>query len=887
MWTGAEGEEAVIPDTAHMTVQYSATQIANLKNETPWPYFSVDHVMSGHFAASFILTAAQAARTSDLGIRPRLWYVPAGYNFYYWNAKVEKGSQATDWTVAPEEAAMWAESAGRNLLRGSSAFTAANWKLTRATVPETGLLKLTPTTSAAYGRYLMDWIDYADMPEDYRTYTVSFDAREVAGTAGYTSGPIIVYFGFILGSRLAAAYFSSSYDRYVSNSRPYLGEGWHRYEARFQIPIGLTTGKAAALVEGSKLTLQFGRSAKLLPIEIRNVKLELGSKATLWSPPPEDTLTGLDTLRAYAESTQAQVDGKIDTWFFSVPPAEDNEPAVSWTTDALKASHTDDLYYDTSTGFCYRYTGSAWERVKDSDITSAMTAAGNAQDTADHKRRVFTSTPVPPYDMGDMWAGGSAGDILVCATAKAAGASYAAADWVLASKYTDDTLASAAQSAAATAQSTADTAQSTASSAQSAAATAQSTADSAQSAASTAQSTAETAQSTASAAQTAASTAQSAAEAAQADIDALAIGSRNLIWGTLNPSVDIGSRPAINGLHSDGTNHAGELVKSGTELEVTEHGLKTIMSTAGRVYFRFGPTDPANGSLLGLIPGETYTLSCDAEFKLLSGTKNSTTYNTYIYLYHDAAVNGTFAAGTVSTNTAYLLGSYTQALKGTVMTKHVEWTFTIPAAATMIYFLFANSRTTANNYAPGDYFSLSNLKLERGSRATDWTAAPEDLEEEIETKLAAVHARISNEGDSIRSEVQATYALASDMTQVAEQVSTLAEQTENNYTWSVTRVNQLQQDLDTAREATEEELAVMRSYMTFGEDGLSIGKTGNPFTFRVANDRLAFYMNDTEVAYLSNNKLYVTQAEILTRLIIGKFAFEPQSNGNLSLIFNG
>ena len=39
--------------------------------------------------------------------------------------------------------------------------------------------------------------------------------------------------------------------------------------------------------------------------------------------------------------------------------------------------------------------------------------------------------------------------------------------------------------------------------------------------------------------------------------------------------------------------------------------------------------------------------------------------------------------------------------------------------------------------------------------------------------------------------------------------------------------------------------------------------------------------------YLSNNKLYVTQAEILAKLIIGKFAFEPQSNGNLSLIYNG
>ena len=179
------------------------------------------------------------------------------------------------------------------------------------------------------------------------------------------------------------------------------------------------------------------------------------------------------------------------------------------------------------------------------------------------------------------------------------------------------------------------------------------------------------------------------------------------------------------------------------------------------------------------------------------------------------------------------------------------------------------------------------IKLERGTLATDYTAAPEDGENSLEQKLASVRAQISNEGDSIRQEVQATYALASDMTQVRSQVGTLSEQTESNYTWAVTRINQLQQDLTNAHEATEEELAVFRTYMTFDEDGLMIGKTGNPFTFRVVNDRLAFYMNDTEVAYLSNNKLYVTQAEILSKLIIGRFAFEPQTNGNLSLIYNG
>ena len=195
-------------------------------------------------------------------------------------------------------------------------------------------------------------------------------------------------------------------------------------------------------------------------------------------------------------------------------------------------------------------------------------------------------------------------------------------------------------------------------------------------------------------------------------------------------------------------------------------------------------------------------------------------------------------------------------------------------------------RSPTGMASPQD-FTVHWAKLEKGNRATDYTPAPEDAEETLELKLASVRAQISTEADSIRQEVQATYALASDMSQVRTQVGTLSEQTESNYTWAVTRINQMQQDMETAQEATEEQLAIFRTYMSFGEDGLVIGKTGNPFTFRVVNDRLAFYMNDTEVAYLSNNKLYVTQAEILSKLIIGRFAFEPQTNGNLSLIYNG
>lgn len=60
-----------------------------------------------------------------------------------------------------------------------------------------------------------------------------------------------------------------------------------------------------------------------------------------------------------------------------------------------------------------------------------------AQDTANHKRRVFVVQPEPPYDIGDLWTQGSNGDLMRCRVARASG-SYSVDDWEKASKYTDD-----------------------------------------------------------------------------------------------------------------------------------------------------------------------------------------------------------------------------------------------------------------------------------------------------------------------------------------------------------------------------------------------------------------------------------------------------------------
>lgn len=138
---------------------------------------------------------------------------------------------------------------------------------------------------------------------------------------------------------------------------------------------------------------------------------------------------------------QSQIDGAIESFFYEYNPTTSNVPASQWTTTEEKNKHLNDTFTNLKTGRSWRWTKSgssySWVEITDTATVEALAKAGKAQDTADSKRRVFVSTPYPPYDIGDLWVQGTSGDIMRCKTARASG-SYYASDWVKASKYTDD-----------------------------------------------------------------------------------------------------------------------------------------------------------------------------------------------------------------------------------------------------------------------------------------------------------------------------------------------------------------------------------------------------------------------------------------------------------------
>lgn len=69
---------------------------------------------------------------------------------------------------------------------------------------------------------------------------------------------------------------------------------------------------------------------------------------------------------------QNVADNAIESWYLKGAPSTSNAPAKDWTTDALRRQHAGDLYMDTDTGYSYRWSGTAWVQVKDSDVTKAL-----------------------------------------------------------------------------------------------------------------------------------------------------------------------------------------------------------------------------------------------------------------------------------------------------------------------------------------------------------------------------------------------------------------------------------------------------------------------------------------------------------------------------------
>lgn len=205
-------------------------------------------------------------------------------------------------------------------------------------------------------------------------------------------------------------------------------------------------------------------------------------------------------------------------------------------------------------------------------------------------------------------------------------------------------------------------------------------------------------------------------------------------------------------------------------------------------------------------------------------------------------------------------------------------------------------------------FYLKNLMLEKGNRATDWSPAPEDIAEEVEYAKEQANDALSRStsaqldinrikgiistlitdknGTSLITQDSQGWAISFDISSITD---TLNEATEdiNNLNSETSNINNQISGINSALS----DLGVLNEYVIItthnGQPCIELGKTGSNFKIRITNTDIQFIDGSTMPAYINNQKLHISTADVDDELQFGGFAWKKRSNGNMGLIWKG
>lgn len=92
---------------------------------------------------------------------------------------------------------------------------------------------------------------------------------------------------------------------------------------------------------------------------------------------------------------------------------------------------------------------------------------------------------------------------------------------------------------------------------------------------------------------------------------------------------------------------------------------------------------------------------------------------------------------------------------------------------------------------------------------------------------------------------------------------------------------------DAANNAADNLQNALAVYIRYNNGVLELGDASNGYVAKLDAQELGFYDGDTKVAFISNNKLYITNAEITDNLQIGKYQWITDNTGRMSLKWVG
>lgn len=196
----------------------------------------------------------------------------------------------------------------------------------------------------------------------------------------------------------------------------------------------------------------------------------------------------------------------------------------------------------------------------------------------------------------------------------------------------------------------------------------------------------------------------------------------------------------------------------------------------------------------------------------------------------------------------------------------------------------------------GDYSDTDWIEQEYYSEASvlnDVKAILNQFEEVVTTNYAT-KAQLETTANNIQSSVEST---TTTLSQRIDSVNTYAQEINTTYASALEEMDRgfnlslsrVEETITSNNDAVNSRIDEIKDYLTYQleiidgvETGvLTLGASSSNIKLKLVNNIVYFEQNGNRVAYISNDKLYITDSEFLNSLKIGNFAFIPRSNGSL------
>lgn len=181
--------------------------------------------------------------------------------------------------------------------------------------------------------------------------------------------------------------------------------------------------------------------------------------------------------------------------------------------------------------------------------------------------------------------------------------------------------------------------------------------------------------------------------------------------------------------------------------------------------------------------------------------------------------------------------------------------------------------------------SIEDDLLGQTSKIEDMASKVEQIPA-LQENIRECYSEITKTSEEINLSVREEFISRSELETIQKDFETSITQNSTEIRMDFTAIT------DEIRENVSTNQLLLEEYIRFKGALIELGKVGSAFTAELSNEELAFKENGQKIAYISNQSLVITNAEIRNKLSLGNesrgwFDFIPRTNGNLSIKWRG